>query len=235
MNPAQKKIRKLKNKEYAQKSLYFFKTGKGEYGEGDQFLGVRTPNIRLIAQENIDLPLGDISELVESKWHEERLLGLFILVYRYTKLKKKDDTKASRLYAFYIKQFKYINNWDLVDTTCHKIIGPELINKNRDILYKWGKSKDLWTRRISMMTTYYFIKRDDYSDTLKLAEILLNDKEDLIHKVVGWMLREIGKRDKSVEDKFLKKHYKKMPRTMLRYAIEKFPQVERQKILKGLW
>jgi 3-methyladenine DNA glycosylase AlkD len=235
MNPAQKQIRKLKNEDYAQKALYYFKTGEGEYGEGDQFLGVRTPNIRLIAKENINLPLSKVTELVESKWHEERLLALFILVYRYTVLKKSNDKEATKLFSYYLKQFKYINNWDLVDTTCHKIIGPELIDKERKILYKWAKSKDLWTRRISMMTTYYFIKRDDYTDTLKLAEILLNDKEDLIHKVVGWMLREIGKRDKQVEDKFLKKHYKTMPRTMLRYAIEKYPEVERKKYLKGLF
>lgn len=225
---ASSELRKLKNKKYAVHHQKFFKTAKGEYGEGDKFLGLRVPDVRKIAKKFKDLDLLKVQQLIESKWHEERMCGLYILIHQY---KKNPDV----IYKCYLKNFKYINNWDLVDTTCHKIIGPQLINADRKILFKWAKSKDLWTKRISMMTTYYFIQNNDYKDTLKLAKVLLKDEHDLIHKVVGWMLREIGKRDKKTEDKFLKTHYKEMPRTMLRYAIEKYPEVQRQKILKGTW
>jgi 3-methyladenine DNA glycosylase AlkD len=231
-----KKIRKLSNKEIALHSLRFFKTGKGEYGEGDMFLGIRVPVLRELSKEYLDLDEDGLLLLVKSKWHEERLLALFILVLKYQRFfKSKNFKEASRIYTIYIKNYKFINNWDLVDTTCHKIMGPELFDKDRDLLFKWAKSNHLWKKRISIMTTYYFIKRGDFSDTLKLAKILLYDEHDLIHKVVGWMLREVGKVDRKVQDSFMKKYYKDMPRTMLRYAIEKYPETIRKKILKGKW
>lgn len=235
MSTPKKDLHAIKNQEYAEHALRFFKTGKGEYGEGDKFLGVRVPNIRAIAKTYPDASLKVVDSLIESKWHEERMLGLFIIVNRYTKLKKKDPIAATKIYKYYLSKFKYINNWDLVDSTCHKIIGPELIDKDRAVLFKWAKSKDLWTKRISMMSTYYLIQRHQFDETLKIAEILLLDEHDLIHKIVGWMLREVGNKNKAIEDKFLKKHYKKMPRTMLRYAIEKYPQNQRKQLLAGMF
>lgn len=223
-----KELNALKNKNYAEHAQRFFKTGKGEYGEGDCFLGIRVPELRKLAKGYKEISLNDVQKLLDSKWHEKRLMALFILIHQFKK-------NPEQSYKLYINNFKNINNWDLVDTTCHKIIGPYLFEKDRSILYKWAKSKDLWTKRISMMSTYYFIQRKQFEDTLNLAEILLNDKHDLIHKVVGWMLREIGNKSKATEDTFLKKHYKVMPRTMLRYAIERYPQAERKKILNSLW
>lgn len=234
---AKRELHKIKNLDYAQQAQRFFKTGKGEYGEGDLFLGVRMPKIREIAKEYKDLELVEIDLLVKSKWHEERILGLIILVNQYTKYKKNEKTitNATQIYNYYLTIFEYVNNWDLVDSSCHKIIGPELLTSSKQVLHKWAKSNHLWTRRIAMMTTFYFIKRGQYIDALILAKTLLHDKEDLIQKVVGWMLREIGNMDKSVEDEFLKKYHQKMPRTMLRYAIEKYPKYERKKILEGTY
>ncbi|MCI5072334.1 DNA alkylation repair protein [bacterium] len=223
-----KDLNALKNKSYAEHAQSFFKTGKGEYGEGDCFLGIRVPVLRKLAKQYKDIDLSTVQKLLDSKWHEKRLLGLFILIHQY-----KDN--PDQVYKVYTNNFKNINNWDLVDTTCHKIIGPHLFDKDRSVLYTWARSKNLWTKRISMMTTYYFIQRNQFQDTLKLAEVLLDDEHDLIHKIVGWMLREVGKRSKATEDQFLKKHYKVMPRTMLRYAIEKYPQTERKKILNSSW
>lgn len=228
MNELKKKLKKLENPKIAEHSKKFFKTGKGEYGEGDKFLGIRVPELRKLAKEFWEIKKSDLTKLIKSPFHEERLLGLLIVVIKY-------KNEGSIWFDYYLKQFKYINNWDLVDTTCHKIIGPELINDNRKILYKWAKSDDLWTRRISMMSTYYFIQRNDFKDTLKLAKVLRDDEHDLIHKVVGWMLREVAKRDKSLIDEYLRKNYKKMPRTMLRYTIEKYPEAQRKKILAGIW
>ncbi|HMQ10480.1 MAG TPA: DNA alkylation repair protein [Oligoflexia bacterium] len=223
-----KELNALKNKTYAEHAQRFFKTAKGEYGEGDCFLGIRVPALRKLAKQYKNIDLSAVQKLLDSKWHEKRLMALFILIHQY-------KNSPDQVYKMYINNFKNINNWDLVDTSCHKIIGPYLFEKDRSILYKWSKSKDLWTKRISMMSTYYFIQRKQFEDALNLAEILLNDKHDLIHKVVGWMLREIGNKSKATEDTFLKKHYKVMPRTMLRYAIEKYPQTERKKILNSLW
>jgi len=228
---AREEIRALANKEIAQHSLRFFKTDKGEYGHGDLFLGVRAPKIRLIAKKHIDISITDMKTLIQSKYHEERFLGLIILVNKYAKTK--DKKNRNQLYKIYVSSFKYINNWNLVDVTCPHVTGKHLIDKDRTILYKWAKSEDLWTKRIAMVSTFSFIRKNDLEDTFKIAEILLQDKHDLIHKAVGWMLREAGKRDIKKEEAFLKKHYKTMPRTMLRYSIEKFPETKRQKYLKG--
>ena len=228
---AREEIRALANKEIAQHSLRFFKTDKGEYGHGDLFLGVRAPKIRLIAKKHIDISITDMQILIRSKYHEERFLGLIILVNKYAKTK--DKKNRNQLYKIYVSSFKYINNWNLVDVTCPHVTGKHLIDKDRTILYKWAKSEDLWTKRIAMISTFYFIRKNDLDDTFKIADMLLQDEHDLIHKAVGWMLREAGKRDIKKEETFLKKHYKTMPRTMLRYSIEKFPETKRQKYLKG--
>jgi len=228
---AREEIRTLANKEMAQHSLRFFKTDKGEYGHGDLFLGVRAPKIRSIAKRHIDISITDMETLIRSKYHEERFLGLIILVNKYAKTK--DKKNQNQLYKIYVYSFKYINNWDLVDVTCPHVTGKHLIDKDRTILYKWAKSEDLWTKRIAMVSTFSFIRKNDLEDTFKIAEILLRDEHDLIHKAVGWMLREAGKRDMKKEETFLKKYYKTMPRTMLRYSIEKFPETKRQKYLKG--
>ena len=228
---AREEIRALANKEIAQHSLRFFKTDKGEYGHGDLFLGVRAPKIRLIAKKHIDISITDMKTLIQSKYHEERFLGLIILVNKYAKTK--DKKNRNQLYKIYVSSFKHINNWNLVDVTCPHVTGKHLIDKDRTILYKWAKSEDLWTKRIAMVSTFSFIRKNDLEDTFKIAEILLHDEHDLIHKAVGWMLREAGKRDLKREETFLKKYYKTMPRTMLRYAIEKLPETKRQKYLKG--
>lgn len=204
----------------------FFKTGKGDYGEGDIFMGVKVPNLRKVTKKYKDLSIPEISELVSSPIHEERMCALIIMTLRYPEDK---DT----FYKLYLKNTQFINNWDLVDVTCPRIVGDYLLDKPRDILYKMAKSKNLWEKRIAIISTFMFIKNDDFDDTLELSEILLTDSHDLIHKAVGWTLREVGNRAKVVETEFLKVHYKTMPRTMLRYAIEKFPEPERKKYLKG--
>lgn len=226
----QRVLEEIANPEIATHSQRFFKTGPGEYGEGDVFRGIRVPEQRKIAKRFKDASLTDVEKLLHAPYHEDRLVALLILVEKY---KKKDDAQREAIYDLYLDNTAYINNWDLVDSSAHKIVGPHLENRDRSILYKLVKSPMLWERRIAMMSTYYFIKKDDYADTLQLAELLIEDKEDLIHKVVGWMLRELGKRNFDLEDGFLLQHYKKMPRTMLRYAIEKFPEERRQGYLKG--
>tara|TARA_B100001250_G_scaffold407143_1_gene427421 strand:+ start:1742 stop:2440 length:699 start_codon:yes stop_codon:yes gene_type:complete len=228
---ASEEIRKLADEGIAKHSLRFFKTDKGEYGYGDIFLGVRAPKIRLIAKKHIDISLADMKILIKSKYHEERFLGLIILMNKYSKTK--DNETRNQLYNIYVSSFKYINNWDLVDVTCAHVIGKHLMDKDRSILYTWAKSEDLWTKRIAIVSTHCFIRKNELQETFKIAEILLNDEHDLIHKAVGWMLREAGKRDLEKEEIFLKKYYNIMPRTMLRYAIERFPESKRQKYLKG--
>ena len=222
-------LRTASNKEKAKLLQGFFKTGKGEYGEGDIFIGIIVPETRKVAVRYKDLPLKDVEELLKSKIHEERLCALLLLVHNYENNKEKRE----EIYYFYLKNTKYINNWDLVDLSCHHIIGDYLLNRNKAVLYKLARSKNLWEKRISVISTFEFIRNHKFDDSLKIALILVGDKHDLIHKAVGWMLREIGKRDKKVEEHFLKKYYKLMPRTMLRYAIEKFPEKERKKYLKG--
>lgn len=209
----------------------FFKTGKGEYAEGDVFAGIKVPVSRKIAKQHLDLSFTDLQKLLKSKIHEERLIALLILVERY---KKSDEKDKERIFNFYIKNIESVNNWDLVDLTAEKIIGAYLFDKKKDLLYKFARSENLWKRRIAVISSFYFIQNYYYRDTLKIAKILLDEKHDLIQKAAGWMLREIGKRDFITEEKFLQVNYKKMPRTMLRYAIEKFPEEKRQKYLKGL-
>ena len=217
-------LAKKANQDKAKILQRFFKTGKGEYGEGDIFLGITVPESRKIAKKYSDLSYNNIRNLLESKIHEERLIALLILVNNYNK----NIEKRNEIFDFYIENINNINNWDLVDLTADKIVGSFLFEKDKNILYKLAKSSNLWEKRIAIISTFHFIKNNEFSDTLKIAEILLNDKRDLIHKAVGWMLREIGKRNLKVEEEFLKKYYKNMPRTMLRYAIEKFSEVKRK-------
>jgi len=220
----------LANSEIAEHSQRFFKTGKGEYGYGDKFLGIRVPILRKTAKSFKETSEAEIKKLLKSEYHEIRLLSLLILVGQFSRA---NEDEKERIYNLYLKHTKYINNWDLVDSSAHYIVGIWLTNRNRSILYELANAKSLWERRISIMSTFYFIKNGEFSDTLKLSKILINDSEDLIHKAVGWMLREIGNRDQEVEEKFLKQHYKQMPRTMLRYSIEKFSKERRQEYLKG--
>jgi len=223
-------VKKHANHEQSKILMRFFKTGKSEYGEGDEFIGIKVPISRCIAKQFKDLSLSEIQELLDSKAHEERLIGLFILVEQY---RKADAEKMQAIYEFYLKNAKRVNNWDLVDLSAEKIIGAYLMDKDKRILFKLAKSKNLWERRIAIMSTFYFIKNSFYNTTFAISDMLLKDEHDLIHKAVGWMLREIGNRNLKVEEDYLKKHYKNMPRTMLRYAIEKFPEKRRQAYLKG--
>lgn len=224
-----KEIRSKANPQKAEVLQGFFKTGKGEYGEGDIFLGFVVPESRKIAIKFKTLSLTDIEVLLQSKIHEERLIALLILVLKFSK----EEKGQKDIYNFYLNSTKYINNWDLVDLSAEKIIGPYLLNKNKSALYKLARSKNIWERRISILSTFHFIKNNSFDDTLKIADILIMDKHDLIQKAVGWMLREVGKRDLGVEEEFLKLNYKKMPRTMLRYSIEKFPENKRKAYLSG--
>ena len=223
-------LKELANPEIAEHSQRFFKTGKGEYGAGDKFLGIRVPVLRSQAKKFKHLSLQEVQRVLKSSFHEERLCALFMLVNKFAKA---DEAKQKTIYEMYLAHTKYVNNWDLVDSSAHQIVGGYLLERNRKPLYRLVKSKSLWERRIAIIATYHFIKRDDFTDTLDLSERLLKDPEDLIHKAVGWMLREVGKRNLSLEKAFLKQHYQKMPRTMLRYAIEKFPEQQRKKYLNG--
>lgn len=211
----------------------FFKAGPGEYAEGDQFLGVTVPKQRALAKKYQSLWLGDIEKLIQSPWHEERLTGLFILVSAYQKAGEAD---RQQIYNFYVGHTGQVNNWDLVDSSADKIVGVHLENSpyKMKVLTKLAKSDSLWERRIAMIATYHYIKRGSPGEALEIAGILLNDSHDLIHKAVGWMLREVGKRvDRQLLVDWLAPRYKSMPRTMLRYAIEHFSKTEREKYLKG--
>lgn len=223
-------LKSLANAEIAAHSQRFFKTGEGEYGYGDRFLGIRVPVIRRSVKRYKNTSIDVAEKLLTSPFHEIRLFALLLLVYRFSRA---SDEKKEEIYHLYLRHTPYINNWDLVDSSAHFIVGAFLENRDKSILADLATSKSLWERRIAMMSTFFFIKKNQFEDALKIAQQLLKDKEDLIHKAVGWMLREIGKRDKAVEVAFLKKYYRKMPRTMLRYAIEKFSKNERQKYLKG--
>ncbi|HLD12000.1 MAG TPA: DNA alkylation repair protein [Candidatus Nanoarchaeia archaeon] len=192
----------------------FFKTGKGHYGAGDVFLGVMVPDTRRIAKQFRDLSLTDIQELLSSKVHEERLLALLILVEQFS-------ADPQRVASFYVKHRSFVNNWDLVDISAPKILGSFLLDKPRDMLYDLAVSPVLWDRRMAIVATYAFIRAGQFEDTLRLAEVLLQDKHDLLQKAVGWMLREVGKKDQRVLEAFLRKHSRVMPRTMLRYAVER--------------
>ena len=220
-----KDLHKLANPEKAKLLQRFFKTGRGEYGEGDVFLGIIVPNQRKIAGKYKFLNLKDIQYLLNSKFHEERMVALFILVEQY---KKGDELLRKKIFDFYLNNTKKINNWDLVDLSAVKIIGHYLYGKDKSVIYKFIKSKNIWERRIAVMATLYFINQKQYKDALQVCENLLHDNHDLIHKATGWMLREIGKRNMDEEEECLKKYYKIMPRMMLRYAIEKFDIKKRQ-------
>jgi 3-methyladenine DNA glycosylase AlkD len=207
----------------------FFKTGAGEYGEGDVFLGLSVPKQRAIAKNYLNLSLPEIKKLLRSQIHEHRFTAIIILV---TKYQKGPIALKKRIFQFYLANAKRVNNWDLVDTSAPYIIGDFLFDKNKSILYKLAKSNNLWEKRIAILATFAFIKRQQFFYALKIAEMLLTDKHDLIHKAVGWMLREVGNKDIRVEEKFLKTHYKNMSRTALRYAIEKMSRQNRQFYLK---
>ena len=213
----------------AELSQRFFKTGKGQYGEGDIFLGITTPMKRKIAKKFQDLSLTDTKKVLRSKFHGFRIVALCILMHKF---KKGSSEDKKRIYNIYLDNTKYINSWDLVDISAPNIVGTYLLDKDRKVLYKLAKSKNLWKKRIAILSTYPFIRNNDFKDTLSISEILLNDDHDLIHKAVGWMLREVGNRDREVEEKFLDKYALKMQRTILRYAIEKFPEVKRLYYLK---
>ncbi len=224
-------LRKTATPEKAKASAWFFKTGPGQYGEGDQFIGVTVPEQRKVAREFKDLPLSEVEQLLESPIHEERLVALFILVNQF---QKADPKIKKEIYDFYLANTDEVNNWDLVDSSAGYIVGTYLLDKPRDVLYKLVCSSSLWERRIAIISTLAFVMKGESEDSLKIAEILLEDKEDLMHKAVGWVLREVGKRISKEElISFLKKHYSKIPRTTLRYAIEHFPPDQRKNFLLG--
>jgi len=225
------KLRELGDSDIAADSLRFFKTGKGEYGEGDRFLGIRVPTIRKCVREFRAISLEDTLTLLTSPFHEARLFALLMLVAKYSSENR--STQENAIYRSYLSHTQFINNWDLVDCSAEHIVGAHLFLKDRASIYRLIRSKSLWERRIGVMATFHFVKREDFSDTLAIAELLLHDQEDLIHKAVGWMLREVGIRNRNVEERFLAKRYKEMPRTMLRYAIEKLPEIERLAYLHG--
>lgn len=221
---------KLSNQHRAESGAWFFRTEKGGYGEGDKFLGVRVPQSRKVAKEFRELGHDQLVNLLNNQYHEARLTALHIMCDQF---RRGDEAVKVKIFNIYDKNISAVNNWDLVDSSAPYIPGPYLFDRNRTWLYKQADSGQLWRERISIISTFYFIGQGDYSDTLNLSEKLLNHQHDLIHKAVGWMLREVGNRDREVEEVFLREHYQEMPRTMLRYAIEKFPEPLRQDYLKG--
>ena len=211
-------------------SQRFFKTGPGEYGAGDRFRGIRVPVLRGLARKYQDLSLAEAGRLLKSPCHEDRLLALLILIRRYYGSGQADRDKIHRLY---LKNTKFVNNWDLVDVSAPHLLGHYLADRAKDTLTRLAASRDLWERRLAIIATFPFIKQNDFDETLRIARVLLGDLEDLIHKAVGWMLREVEKRNTTAAEAFLQKHYRNMPRTMLRYAIERLPEARRQAYLKG--
>jgi len=226
----QKVLREQGNANIASRSQRFFKTGKGEYGEGDRFLGIRVPVLRKRVREYRSLSYKELLGLLHSPYHEERLFSLLLLVDRF---ERSDAPERLKIYQLYLGNTQSINNWDLVDSSASQIVGAYLIDKDRQPLYKLARSSSLWERRISMIATFSFIRNQDFHDALNIAEILISDEQDLILKAVGWMLREVGNRDPEVEKAFLKTRYRDMPRTMLRYAIERFAEQERKRYLES--
>jgi 3-methyladenine DNA glycosylase AlkD len=225
LNELKKELQRNSDKGQAALLQRFFKTGKGEYGEGDVFLGIKVPVQRSIAKKYRELELDELQQLLDSKIHEHRMSALFILM---DKNKKAGPAERKQIFDFYLKNTKNINNWDLVDLSAPNIVGDYLLDKDRAVLYRLARSNLLWDRRISILATFAFIRNKEWEDSLTIAELLLKDEHDLMHKATGWMLRELGKRvSQEKEEEFLKKHYKKMPRTMLRYAIEKFDEKKR--------
>ena len=220
-------LKKLENKEKAKVMSGFFKTGKGQYGEGDHFLGITVPDQRKIAKKYTTTSLVDVKKLLANKIHECRLVALLILVEKF-----KDESQRKKIVDFYLDNIKYVNNWDLVDLSADKILGQFILDKDKSILKKFAASKNLWERRIAIVSTFAFIKQNRFDETLKISKLLISDKQDLIHKAVGWMLREVGKRNKKTEIDFLKQYYTNMPRTMLRYSIERFSDSEKKFFMK---
>ncbi len=224
-----KELQKVSDKKKAKLLQGFFKTGPGEYADGDIFAGINVPTLRAFAKKYQNLPFNETLRLLKSRIHEERLLALLILILKYRKACLKEKEKICRAY---LNHSRYINNWDLVDVTAKHIVGDYLYDKNRRKLYELARSDSLWERRIAILSTFYFIEKGDHKDTLSIAKMLLSDGHDLIHKAVGWMLREVGKRDIGAEEDFLNKYHGRMPRTMLRYAIERFPESKRLRYLR---
>jgi 3-methyladenine DNA glycosylase AlkD len=230
LNNLIKELQNASNPKQAKILQRFFKTGEGEYGEGDVFLGIKVPVQRSIAKKYYGLGLVKIKDLLKSKIHERRLTGLLILDWKY---KKASDDEKENIFNFYLQNIKSVNNWDLVDLSVPNIIGDFLSDKKKNILYELVRSENLWDKRIAIVSTFAFIKKHEFEDALAISELLLKDNHDLIHKAVGWMLREVGKKDLEVLEGYLMMNYKKMPRTMLRYAIEKFDEETRKRYLRG--
>ena len=226
-----KELQSLRDENQAKSLQRFFKTGKGEYGAGDIFFGIKVPIQRAVAKK-YDLDFKEIQELLNSKIHEERLVALLMLISKFKKAKK-DKLKQRQIFEFYLKNTANINNWDLVDLSAPKIVGGFLSIENNGILRELAKSSNLWERRIAIVSTFEFIRKRNFGEAISIADILINDEQDLIQKAVGWMLKEIGKKNIGVLEIFLNSKYKTMPRTMLRYSIEKFPEEIRKKYLKG--
>lgn len=227
---AKMKLKSLASPEVAKSSARFFKTGPGQYAEGDIFIGIKVPTLRMVSREFRVLPLEDIETLLSSPIHEERHLALMILVLQAAKC---DDAHRIALFDFYMRNTQFINNWDLVDCSAPQVVGGCLLNKPRKPLFDLTKSNSIWERRIAIVSTQHFIRHDDFADTLAISQKLLKDEEDLIHKAAGWMLREVGKKDQTVLEAFLDQHGSVMPRTMLRYAIERFPPDQRRAYMSG--
>jgi 3-methyladenine DNA glycosylase AlkD len=225
-----KELHALASPETATNLQRFFKTEPGQYGEGDVFLGIKVPPLRALAKRHANAGLDTVSALLASPYHEERMLALLLLMYFYDKATDQDKVAA---YDLYLGNTHRINNWDLVDVSAPRIVGRHLQDRSRKVLQKLARSSMLWERRIAIIATAWFIRLDDFDDTLRIAKTLLQDEHDLMHKAVGWMLREVGKRDLAAEEDFLKEHYRSMPRTMLRYAIERFHEQKRKRYLNG--
>lgn len=223
-----KRLRELGDADDAVFLQRFFKTGHGEYGEGDRFLGIRVPVVRRLALEFRELPLDQTEALLHQRWHEARLLALVLLVDKYN---SGSAAERDAVFDLYLRNTNWINNWDLVDVSAGNIVGAHLLSRPRQLLDRLGRSPSLWERRIAIIATQAFIRRDEFDDTLRLATLLMRDPHDLIHKAVGWMLREVGNRDRHVLESFLERHAHEMPRTMLRYAIEKLPPVKRRRFM----
>lgn len=230
MDELKPELKKLKNPAKAKVLQGFFKTGKGEYGEGDIFLGITVPQSRLLAQKYAHLSFSEIKRLLSGKIHEERLIALLILVENF---KKGDEHKRKKIYDFYLSSTKHINNWDLVDLSSEKVVGAYIFSKPKGVLKKLARSKNIWERRIAIVSTFYFIKHGRFEETLLIARMLLDDTHDLIHKAIGWMLREVGKRDLETEEKFLDAYASRMPRTALRYAIERMTEPRKKHYLEN--
>ena len=221
-------LRKVSTPERARSNQWFFKTAPGEYGAGDRFLGVSVPHIRALARVYRDMSLTHLARLLQSPWHEERLLALLVLVGQYA---RGDDPTRRSIHRLYLRNTRWINNWDLVDSSAAQIVGAHLAKGDRRLLHRLARSRSVWERRIAMIATFHYIRQGDVVDALAVAALLRDDEHDLIHKAVGWMLREIGKRERRAEERFLTRYARRMPRTMLRYAIEKFPPSLRRKYL----